>query len=103
MNRCHKQMFFDRLEQSQFGFFRGNHPLWLISDGPRLGHIHGAPPMVMAGSGATSSNYDVTADGKRFLMINDDDQDRATSKQIVVVLGWADELTRMEKSKSSQN
>jgi serine/threonine-protein kinase len=47
--------------------------------------------------GATSSNYDVTADGKRFLMIKDDDQDRAISKQIVVVLGWADELRRMDR------
>ncbi|PYR53954.1 MAG: hypothetical protein DMF91_27610, partial [Acidobacteria bacterium] len=45
--------------------------------------------------GATSSNYDVTADGQRFLMIKDDDQDRATSTQVVVVLGWADELNRM--------
>jgi len=45
--------------------------------------------------GATSSNYDVTPDGKRFLMIKDDDQDRAVSKQIVVVLGWAGELSRM--------
>jgi serine/threonine-protein kinase len=44
--------------------------------------------------GATSSNYDVTADGKRFLMIKDDDQDRAISKQIVVVLSWADQLSR---------
>jgi serine/threonine-protein kinase len=45
--------------------------------------------------GATSSNYDVTADGMRFLMIKDEDQDRATSKQIVVVQGWADELRRL--------
>jgi serine/threonine-protein kinase len=45
--------------------------------------------------GVTSSNYDVTADGKRFLMIKDDDQDRAASTQIVVVLGWADEVRRM--------
>jgi hypothetical protein len=45
--------------------------------------------------GATSSNYDVTYDGKRFLMIKDDDPDRATSRQIVVVLGWANELSRM--------
>jgi Tol biopolymer transport system component len=45
--------------------------------------------------GATSSNYDVTADGRRFLMIKDDDQDRAVSKQIVVVLGWAGEVSRM--------
>jgi Tol biopolymer transport system component len=46
--------------------------------------------------GATSSNYDVTADGKRFLMIKDEDQDRAASKQMVVVLGWADGLRRLE-------
>jgi serine/threonine protein kinase/Tol biopolymer transport system component len=45
--------------------------------------------------GATSSNYDVTADGTRFLMVKDDDQDRTVSKQVVVVLGWADELSRM--------
>jgi hypothetical protein len=45
--------------------------------------------------GATSSNYDVTADGNRFLMIKDDDQDRAASNQIVVVQGWADELRRL--------
>jgi hypothetical protein len=45
--------------------------------------------------GATSSNYDVTADGTRFLMIKDDDQDRAASTQIVVALGWAAELGRI--------
>jgi Tol biopolymer transport system component len=45
--------------------------------------------------GATSSNYDVTADGKRFLMVKDDDQDRTASKRVVVVLGWARELSRM--------
>lgn len=45
--------------------------------------------------GATSSNYDVATDGNRFLMIKDDDQDRATSRQIVVVQGWADELRRL--------
>jgi serine/threonine-protein kinase len=45
--------------------------------------------------GLTSSNYDVTPDGKRFLMINDEDQDSATSRQIIVVLSWADELNRL--------
>lgn len=44
--------------------------------------------------GASSSNYDVTADGRRFLMIKDEAPDTARSKQIVVVLGWADELNR---------
>jgi serine/threonine-protein kinase len=48
--------------------------------------------------GATSSNYDVTADGQRFLMIKDEAPDTAVSKQIVVVLGWADELNRLSKT-----
>ena len=47
--------------------------------------------------GLSSSNYDVTADGKRFLMIKDDDQDSATSREIIVVLDWTDELNRLVK------
>ena len=45
--------------------------------------------------GLTSSNYDVTPDGSRFLMIKDDDQDRQTSQQVIVVQGWAGELNRL--------
>ena len=45
--------------------------------------------------GFSSSNYDVTGDGQRFLMIKDDDQDTATSTHIVIALGWADELSRV--------
>jgi eukaryotic-like serine/threonine-protein kinase len=48
--------------------------------------------------GATSSNYDVTEDGKRFLMIKDEAPDTAFSRQVVVVLGCAAELARMGKS-----
>ena len=47
--------------------------------------------------GATSSNYDVTADGQRFLMIKDDAPYTAVSKQLIVVLSWADELSRLSK------
>ena len=47
--------------------------------------------------GLSSSNYDVTVDGKQFLMIKDDDQDSATSRQIIVVLDWTDELNRLVK------
>jgi serine/threonine-protein kinase len=47
--------------------------------------------------GATSSNYDVTADGQRFLMIKDDAPDTAVSRQIVVVLGWAGEVNRLSR------
>jgi len=48
--------------------------------------------------GLTSSNYDVTPDGQRFLMVNDEDQDSAISRQVVVVLGWAGELNRLSKA-----
>ncbi len=52
--------------------------------------------------GATSSNYNVTADGKRFLMIKDEARDKPLSRQIVVAQGWTGELERMEKSKGGQ-
>jgi hypothetical protein len=57
-------------------------------------HSHGMSSSCGA-PGATSSNYDVTSDGRRFLMIKDEDQDRATSTRIVVVQGWSDEVTRL--------
>jgi len=41
--------------------------------------------------GPTSNNYDVSADGKRFLMIEDKDQD-VVGRQLIVVLNWAEEL-----------
>src|SRR5262249_5064625 len=48
--------------------------------------------------GVGSSNYDVGAEGKRFLMIKDDDHDSAASRQAIVVLAWADELSRLVKA-----
>jgi Tol biopolymer transport system component len=48
--------------------------------------------------GATSSNYDVTSDGNRFLMIKDPNEGRFASRSIVVVLGWAEELRRVAKA-----
>jgi dipeptidyl aminopeptidase/acylaminoacyl peptidase len=45
--------------------------------------------------GVSSANYDVTADGRRFLMIKDNDQD-VGSTSIVVVLNWAEEMRRAE-------
>ena len=45
------------------------------------------------GAGATSSNYDVTANGDRFLMIQDDSED-VVARQVNVVLGWSEELKR---------
>lgn len=45
------------------------------------------------GPGATATNYDVTADGERFVMIQEKTED-AVARQINVVLGWAEELKR---------
>jgi hypothetical protein len=41
--------------------------------------------------GVSSSNYDVTADGQRFLMVRDDDA-AVYGTKVVVVLNWAREL-----------
>ena len=43
--------------------------------------------------GVGSSNYDVTADGQRFLMVRNDDDISAT--RIVVVLNWVEDLKRL--------
>jgi hypothetical protein len=44
--------------------------------------------------GVSSANYDVSADGQRFLMVKDNDQD-AGSTGIVVVLNWTEALRRL--------
>jgi len=64
------------------------HELWKGHYSHGMSSSCGAP-------GLTSSNYDVSADGQHFLMIKDDDQDSATSNQIVVALGWAGQLSRL--------
>jgi hypothetical protein len=46
--------------------------------------------------GLTSSNYDVTADGQRFLMVRDEDvDDKESSREMILVQGWASELSRI--------
>ena len=44
-------------------------------------------------SGPTSANYDVSADGRRFLMIQDKAQD-VVGKQLSVIPGWSGSLKR---------
>jgi hypothetical protein len=48
--------------------------------------------------GLTSSNYDVTPDGQRFLMIQDDDSASPSSTQVIVVQGWADDVRAGRKA-----
>ncbi len=42
--------------------------------------------------GLSSSNYDVSPDGQRFLMIQDEDVDKTSSSSLVVVLGFSHDL-----------
>ena len=42
--------------------------------------------------GLSSSNYDVSPDGQRFLMIQDDDVDRTSSSSMVLVIGFGHDL-----------
>jgi len=67
--------------------FRASAPkvLWEGNYSRGLGSSCGMP-------GVTSSNYDVTPDGQRFLMVRDDDNITAT--KVVVVLNWIEELKR---------
>jgi hypothetical protein len=44
--------------------------------------------------GLTSSNYDVTSDGNRFLMIQDEDVSTTSSDRVVLVFGFAEALAR---------
>ena len=67
---------------------------------PRLlweGHYSHGMSSSCGPPGVSSADYDVTADGQRFLMIKDSDQD-VGSTNIVVVLNWAEELNRVMRA-----
>jgi eukaryotic-like serine/threonine-protein kinase len=49
--------------------------------------------------GVSSSNYDVTADGQRFLMVRDD-ADNAFATTVVVVLNWSEQVRAIERVRS---
>ena len=58
-----------------------------------------SPVKLFAGPYATGApsegrNYDVSADGKRFLMVKES-ATQAAAPQIVVVLNWSEELKRL--------
>jgi Tol biopolymer transport system component len=64
------------------------------------GHYSHGTSSSCGGPGPTSSNYDVTPDGQRFIMIRDEDQD-AVPTTVNVVLGWAEELKRLMQATKS--
>ncbi len=48
--------------------------------------------------GVSSSNYDVSADGRRFLMVRDEDQNVFATK-VIVVLNWVEQLKAIERAR----
>ena len=46
-------------------------------------------------SPATFSNFDVSRNGQRFLMLKPVEQEQASPSQINVVLNWTEELKRL--------
>jgi dipeptidyl aminopeptidase/acylaminoacyl peptidase len=72
--------------------FKASRPrvLWEASYAHGLGSACGAP-------GPTSTNYDVTADGQRFLMIKEDE---SAPTKFEVVLNWTEELKKILASKN---
>jgi hypothetical protein len=47
----------------------------------------------------TYPNYDVSRDGRRFLMVQRSVQERAHSSEMIVVLNWMEELKRLVPTK----
>jgi serine/threonine-protein kinase len=74
--------------------FRASAPrrLWEGSYSAGTGASCGMP-------GVSSSNYDVTADGQRFLMVRDED-DSTFATKIVVVLNWVEQLKAIERARA---
>ena len=81
------------------------HPLMAVSVTSGSSFAAGSPAMLFQGDylGPNTGRqvYDVSLDGKRFLMIKPvEAQDRAPSDQIIVVLNWFEELKRLVPTKS---
>jgi hypothetical protein len=66
-----------------------------------VGTIYARHELCCGPPSTNSSNYDITPDGQRFLMIKDSDTESFPS-QINIILNWTQELRRImaEKGKS---
>ncbi|HEV2247462.1 MAG TPA: hypothetical protein VGW37_12480, partial [Terriglobia bacterium] len=79
-------------------FYRSGDKMMAVDIATQPGFAAGKPRMLFEGqyvpTPATNSNYDVSPDGQRFLMLKPVDQDQAAPTQINVVLNWFEELKR---------
>ncbi len=79
-------------------FYRSGDKMMAVDIATQPGFTVGKPRALFAGwyeaTPATFSNYDVTPDGQRFLMLKRNEQEASAPTQINVVLNWLEELKR---------
>jgi len=77
-------------------FYRSGDKMMAVDIATQHGFSAGTPRMVFEGQYEKApfpiSNYDVSPDGQRFLMLKPVDQAQAAPTQINVVLNWFEEL-----------
>ena len=77
-------------------FFRNGDKMWAVDITTQPSFAAGKPRLLFHGpyllSPATSSNYDVSSDGQRFLMVKPNEQEQTAPTQINVVQNWFEEL-----------
>jgi eukaryotic-like serine/threonine-protein kinase len=77
-------------------FFRSGGKMMAVDIATQLSFSAGKPKALFEGpylpTPLTNSNYDVSPDGQRFLMLKPVEQGQAAPMQIVVVLNWFEEL-----------
>jgi Tol biopolymer transport system component len=88
-------------------FYRNGDSMMVVPIAAGPSFVNGRPELLWKGSyshgmssscgppGLTSSNYDVTPDGLRFLMVRDEDVEKETAREFILVQGWGDELSRL--------
>jgi Tol biopolymer transport system component/predicted Ser/Thr protein kinase len=77
-------------------FYRSGDKMLAVDITTQPSFAAGKPRLLFQGpylpSPATSSNYDVSLDGQRFLMVKPNEQEQTAPTQINVVLNWFEEL-----------
>jgi serine/threonine protein kinase/Tol biopolymer transport system component len=77
-------------------FYRSGDKMMAVDIATQLGFAAGKPRMLFEGryepSPVPATNYDVSRDGQRFLMLKPSEQAQAAPTQINVVLNWFEEL-----------
>jgi eukaryotic-like serine/threonine-protein kinase len=82
-------------------FYRAGEKMMAVDINTQAGFVAGKPRQLFEGHyllnpiGNARANYDVAADGQRFLMIKSLEQGQAAPTQINVVLNWTEELKRL--------